>query len=348
MGGGCSRRRYQAPQVVPYAVRSETNAAIVTDTYDTALSLALQQDADLVRQIRPETIVQPPPLQRPNPAITDPTQRDDAIVVPTANAVPPVGYRLDMNNETTMIDFVCPAGSRAGDKVRIRHGDREFDLIVPVGISEGQGFVAVLPDEGAVAGLETLTYEEYGAYWSRQETRRVQGPRMVREAQGTQPSPELLAARRLSEAAARTLVSRWSVEQEELERALVESAEQEAQERALAESMEQEQPERALAEEAQETQHSPELLAARRLSEAEARRRAVDESVEEEDWRLSEAAARTLVSRWSVEQEELERALERALWNKRNRSERWPSLWNRRSWSERWLGRQICWQCATK
>ena len=280
MGGGCSRRRYQAPQVVPYAVRSETNAAIVTDTYDTALSLALQQDADLVRQIRPETIVQPPPLQRPNPAITDPTQRDDAIVVPTANAVPPVGYRLDMNNETTMIDFVCPAGSRAGDKVRIRHGDREFDLIVPVGISEGQGFVAVLPDEGAVAGLETLTYEEYGAYWSRQETRRVQGPRMVREAQGTQPSPELLAARR--------------------------------------------------------------------LSEAEARRRAVDESVEEEDWRLSEAAARTLVSRWSVEQEELERALERALWNKRNRSERWPSLWNRRSWSERWLGRQICWQCATK
>ena len=60
MGGGCSRRRYQAPQFVTYAVRSETNAAIVTDTYDTALSLALQQDADRIRQIRSDTIVQPP------------------------------------------------------------------------------------------------------------------------------------------------------------------------------------------------------------------------------------------------------------------------------------------------
>lgn len=58
---------------------------------------------------------------------------------------------------TLMVSTQCPAGSRAGDTIKVTHGGVSYDCMVPNGVEPGQTFQVALADiSGGGAGTRRV------------------------------------------------------------------------------------------------------------------------------------------------------------------------------------------------
>ena len=90
------------------------------------------------------------------------TMKDEAEVMPPMPAAENVPAAT--GDGYTNVAVVCPAASQAGQSVRITHGGRQFDVLVPQGVRAGQQFQVRLP-VGALPATSGLGSARDAEWW---------------------------------------------------------------------------------------------------------------------------------------------------------------------------------------
>ena len=88
--------------------------------------------------------------------------KDEAEVMPAMPAAENVPAAT--GDGYTNVAVVCPAASQAGQSVRITHGGRQFDVLVPQGVRAGQQFQVRLP-VGALPATGGLGSARDAEWW---------------------------------------------------------------------------------------------------------------------------------------------------------------------------------------